>query len=516
MTVAESLWRTVLALASAYVTVTVVGVLTNPLKNIPGPWYSLWTDLVLKYYVIRGEKARYVHALHEKYGPVVRINPEQADICDLTALSQMGRAEFHKTAYYKTMTIDEDNLFNTVDQALHRRQRRLLSGPLSESGLKSVANIVDDKVKLAMKRIDEEMMSNSGGGSNSGAADVFKWAGFMATDVIAELTFGESFQMLEAGRKHQYFRDMESAAPVLALRALFPLVRGLMSLGVPIPGASKAMLMISRLRAGAEDRLERHRRRVEIQEEEENEMGPPMPPTLFAKLHDATGGDKGLTQEEILSNAQLYLVAGSDTTSSALTYIIWNVCQRPDVKAKLLSELRSLPGTSTTTGTSPSGPEIEVKVDYEDLRSAAYLNAVIDETLRLYPSTPAPLPRHVPPEGVALAGHWFPGGSVVSTQAWSFHMDPAIFSEPRRFDPGRWDGATREMRDGFVPFGSGVRICLGLHLAMMELRLATARFFLQYPDAQVSGADGMSDADMEQVSFFIAFPRGKRCLIQGR
>lgn len=51
---------------------------------------------------------------------------------------------------------------------------------------------------------------------------------------------------------------------------------------------------------------------------------------------------------------------------------------------------------------------------------------------------------------------------------------------------------------------------------MMELRLATARFFLQYPDAQVSGADGMSDADMEQVSFFIAFPRGKRCLIQGR
>lgn len=47
---------------------TVVGVITNPLKNIPGPWYSLWTDLVLKYHVIRGEKARYVHALHEKYG----------------------------------------------------------------------------------------------------------------------------------------------------------------------------------------------------------------------------------------------------------------------------------------------------------------------------------------------------------------------------------------------------------------------------------------------------------------
>ncbi|KXJ93702.1 cytochrome P450 [Microdochium bolleyi] len=512
MSVAESLWRTGLALASAYVTVTVVGVLTSPLKNIPGPWYSLWTDLVLKYHILRGQKARYVHALHQQYGPVVRINPEQADICDLAALSQIGRAEFHKTPYYKTMTIDEDNIFNTGDPASHRRQRRLLSGPLSESGLKSVVGIVYGKVKLAMRRIDEEMRSDSG----NGAADVFKWAGFMATDVIAELTFGESFQMLEAGRKHQYFRDMESAAPVLALRVLFPVFRTLMSLGVPIPGASKAMQMISRLRAGAEDRLERYSKRAETQGETTTggDGGAPLLPTLFAKVDEAAGGDKGLTQDEILSNAQLYIVAGSDTTSNALTYVIWNVCKRPEVKARLLSELKSLPGTSVSR---KGDGEVDVDVDYEDLRDATYLNAVIDETLRLYPSTPAPLPRHVPPEGMALAGHWFEGGCVVSTQAWSFHMDPNIFPEPERFDPGRWEkGATKEMRDGFVPFGAGVRICLGMHLAMMEIRLATARFFLQYPDAKVSTADGMSDADMEQIAFFMAFPRGKRCLIQDR
>ncbi|KAH7037110.1 cytochrome P450 [Microdochium trichocladiopsis] len=503
MAIVEGLWRTALALMSAYVTVTVVEVFTNPLRSIPGPWYSLWTDIVLKYYILRGQKARYVQALHQRYGPVVRMSPEQADICDLAALSQIGRAEFHKTAYYKTMTIDEDNVFNTGDPALHRRQRRLLSAPLSESGLKSVVNLVDEKVKLAMQRIDEEMTTGRG----DGAADVMKWTGFMATDTIAELTFGESFQMLEEGRKHQYFRDMESAAPVLALRALFPFFRKMMSLGVPVPGANKAMLMMQRLRAGAEDRLERHRHRVE----EEEARGAPVPtPTLFTKLHDATGGEKGLTQEEILSNAQLYLVAGSDTTSNVLTYVIWNLCKRPEVKEKLLAELRSLPGTQVTAGGA------EIQVDYQELRSAAYLNAVIDETLRLYPSIPAPLPRHVPPEGMALAGHWFPGGTVVSTQAWSFHMDESIFPQPDKFDPERWEKPTKEMREGFVPFGSGVRICLGLHLAMMELRLATARFFLKYPDAKVSDADGMSDADMEQIAFFMAFPKGKRCLIQGR
>lgn len=47
---------------------TVVGVFTNPLRNIPGPWYSLWTDLVLKYHVIKGRKALYVQELHQQYG----------------------------------------------------------------------------------------------------------------------------------------------------------------------------------------------------------------------------------------------------------------------------------------------------------------------------------------------------------------------------------------------------------------------------------------------------------------
>lgn len=257
-------------------------------------------------------------------------------------------------------------------------------------------------------------------------------------------------------QKHQYFRDMESAAPVLALRAILPFFRKLMAMGVPIPGSSKAMLMISRLRSGAEDRLERHRQR---EEEAAAAGGPPSAPTLFTKVHDADGEEKGLVRDELVSNAQLYIVAGSDTTSNALTYVIWNVCKRAEVKTRLLAELRSLSGTHVTVSGFDDNTSVNVQVDYEALRTAPYLNAVIDETLRCYPSTPATLPRHVPAGGMALAGHWFEGGSVVSTQAWSFHMNPEIFPDPEKFDPARWEEGkvTREMREGFVPFGTGVR-----------------------------------------------------------
>jgi hypothetical protein len=57
-------------------------------------------------------------------------------------------------------------------------------------------------------------------------------------------------------------------------------------------------------------------------------------------------------------------------------------------------------------------------------------------------------------------------------------------------------------------------VCIGLHLAQMELRIATAAFFRTYPNAKVSSLDGFGDNDMEQVIYFLMYPRGKRCLIE--
>ena len=65
-----------------------------------------------------------------------------------------------------------------------------------------------------------------------------------------------------------------------------------------------------------------------------------------------------------------------------------------------------------------------------------------------------------------------------------------------------------------MPFGGGARICIGLHLAFMELRYATAGFFRSFPNAVVSTLEGFHDDDVEPISFFLLFPKNKRCLIQ--
>jgi cytochrome P450 len=233
-------------------------------------------------------------------------------------------------------------------------------------------------------------------------------------------------------QRHQYFRDLEDAAPVLALRSLFPFVNRLIRWGVPLPGLKRANLMIQRAKSSAEDRLQRHGMLTA-------DEGTNHKPTLFTKLHAA--GEENLSKEELLSNAQLYIIAGSDTTGNALTWLIWLVCKHPEVKEKLLAELRTVPEP----------------LNYMDLKDLSYLGSVIDESLRLYPPIPSTLLRSVPAKGVELAGYWFEGGTTVSTQAYTLHRDASVFPNPDTFDPSRWDKSTKAMKDAYMAFGAGSR-----------------------------------------------------------
>lgn len=163
------------------------------MSRLPGPWYTKWTSLVKRYHWFFGRQSQYVHALHLKYGPVVRISPDEADICDPKAYKQIytAREVFVKPIWYRILTGSvTETMFNTSDSTYHRRVRRLLSSPLSEASIVSNHAFVDSKARLVVERIRDEM-------SRKGWADVYKWWMFMATDVIGELTFGESFNMLE-------------------------------------------------------------------------------------------------------------------------------------------------------------------------------------------------------------------------------------------------------------------------------------------------------------------------------
>lgn len=137
---------------------------------------------------------------------------------------------------------------------------------------------------------------------------------------------------------------------------------------------------------------------------------------LFGQmLAMADSQDKAtLTESDVCDEASNLILAGSDTTAVTLTYLIWAVLKRPELRQELEDEVAGLSQDLT----------------FEELSRARLLNSVIEETLRLHSAAPSGLPRTVPSTGVEMLGYSLPGGTVVSTQAYTIHRDPTIFPNP--------------------------------------------------------------------------------------
>jgi cytochrome P450 len=130
-------------------------------------------------------------------GKAVRISPHEVNFSSLTAAKRIHAfvRPFPKARLYDALAKGggAEDVLSTRDFDVHARHRRLLASGLSETWLKKAEHILRERATLAVERIGQEMKQHD-------AADVMKWWLFFATDVIGELTFGDSFRMLEQGK----------------------------------------------------------------------------------------------------------------------------------------------------------------------------------------------------------------------------------------------------------------------------------------------------------------------------
>ncbi|KAF9869419.1 cytochrome P450 [Colletotrichum karsti] len=422
----------------------------------------------------------YVHSLHHRYGPIVRISPTEVAVADpegFNAIHKIGSG-FLKGPWYSTVTVGvEPGIFAMVNPKEHAARRKLFARAFTSASLRlNWEPVVRQKVERAVERIKTDALT--------GKADVLKWWTLMTTDVIAHLSFGESFDMLELGEKNSYIKALESVFIMGTLREELPLVymlaRWLPMESVQSVLRAQAVVDAHAVKAAANLRQNGHSA------------------NLFGNmLAECEVGEKSdLTPEKVQAEAGNLIVAGSDTTSVTLTYLVWAVLKRPSLQARLEDELA----------------EVGDGFDDATLEKQPLLNAVIDETLRLYGAAPGNLPRSVPPQGATLGGFFIPRGTVVETQAYTLHRHPSIFPDPLRFNESRFLDETslsRLQKQLYSPFGAGTRVCIGLHLARMELRLATAVFFRSCRGVRL--ADNMTDDMMEMQNFFLISPAAHHC-----
>lgn len=179
---------------------------------------------------------------------------------------------------------------------------------------------------------------------------------------------------------------------------------------------------------------------------------------LLTAKNDETG--QGMDDRLIRDQVITLLLAGYETTASALTWTIYLLSQHPEVMGALQAEVSEVLGGN--------------KPGYTDLPRLDYTRMVFEESLRLYPPAWV-LGRKVISDD-ELGDFIIPADTILAISPYTLHRHPQFWERPDVFDPMRFtkDNAARQDRFAYIPFGAGPRKCIGNNLAMLEAQLALA------------------------------------------
>lgn len=182
---------------------------------------------------------------------------------------------------------------------------------------------------------------------------------------------------------------------------------------------------------------------------------------------------KSLTDKEILAQAIMFLAAGYETTATTIVFTAFNLAHYQECQKTLRDEIDQVL------------EENNGEINYDTIGKMSYLEAVVNETLRLYPPA-ARIDRvcsadyeYADPEtGLSIK---IPKGQIVAASIWSIHHDPANYPEPEKFNPDRFtDRSNKIENEKYIPFGNGPRNCIAMRFALMEAKLLIAKILCRF------------------------------------
>ncbi|KAK6334102.1 hypothetical protein TWF696_002604 [Orbilia brochopaga] len=463
----------------------------SSLSKVPGPWYCAISRFWLAKVSLQGRRIFAVHELHLKYGPYVRIAPNEVSVSDIDSVKQIHSSHnnFSKPLWYADVANGVKSAFAIVDCEAHKARRKAYGTVYSNTNMSLLEPVIRKHISVCVGKIKRDL--------NHGPVDILRWFRFMAADIVAELCYGKDMDMLNKEAVNPIVEDLTILLTIGGIRAEIPglnVLESLISL-IPHPTIKFITGCSKRIFDYSDDVLSEFQEK--IKEDRDNSLGP----FLFTKLINNMNNlneKYRLNFDEIRHESTANLIAGSDTISTTGTYIIWAILKHPNVRKKLEDELKTLAGEITDA----------------KLQQLPYLKLVTKEALRLYGAGPGGMPRIVPPGGWRLGPYYFSGGTGVSSQGYTQHREAAVFEDPYAFRPERWLNPTKEMEAHMVPWGGASRTCPGQNLAMIELRLIAALFLKECPDSVL--AESCTDESMEFINYFNIKPSRNKCEVRKR
>ncbi|KAJ3539059.1 hypothetical protein NM688_g6420 [Phlebia brevispora] len=423
----------------------------HPLASYPGPVLLKISKLRMVWIVKTGKRHLYIRRLHQIYGDVVRIGPNEISICDASIVPRvLGSSGLPKGPSWdgRGMYQEVPSLTNCRDPQYHAQRRKPWDRAFNSAALREYKPRI---IKRVTQLVD-------GMSKQEGPVDLAQWLSFFTYDFMGDMIYGGGTEMMRDGDRDGLWKIVRDG---LEVSIVFDTIPWLSYYVKWIPGTGKDLKRLHKMAFG--------RTRARFQ------SGSAVKDVFYYLSNEDHAADKSPPESVVVSDGVTAVIAGSDTTAGVLSNTFYLLLCHPDKYARLEAEVDQFYPPEEDSLNDIHHPEM------------VYMEAVLNEALRLFPALPSGSQRSpAPGKGDRMVGKYFvPNGTQVRLHPYTMQRDARNFTDPDTFWPERWLIASghSEYEDqhavagkiihntgAFIPFSFGPNNCAGKSLAMQEMR----------------------------------------------
>ena len=500
----------------------------SPLWKVPGPYLHRISRIPSLHYQRTHSWGERVYNLHKQYGNIVILSPNEISVNGSDKfVNDIYLRNFPKSRFYANYTNhgDKDNIFATLTNDKHLKYKKMIiklysksnvmarEGPLRRIITKTTQRLIDVVRKSSVTGEAPDLLSirpefnphakgftspnwfNKLKRKQNLGIEVYTLFGCVAMDVVSRFELGEEngLDLLLHPEERSIVAKHRQVAGMGFWTTLMPQFWEIAASKLVMSALKDITQFQLSLYADAEARLEKEEDQPEMNENKrDNQQGKEFeelkerrerkrsnPTTLEAlKKH-------GFFGNEAYSFLTDNLFAGHETTATMLCYFTYEL-SRPahlHIQSRLKEEL-------VNTFGKPKGPT-DIIEDLEKVDSLPFLDAVFTEITRVHASIPGAEPRVVDKKPYMVDDISIPPGTIISCLPFALHRETSVFFDPNKFLPERWLPHYGELESEFktrirqqhkfmMPFGKGIRMCLGMNVAVIEMKMVIANLYWHF------------------------------------
>jgi len=346
------------------------------------------------------------------------------------------------------------------DEAEHGQAARVLLPAFSMDGMKQYYDIILDCTRVLCTRFAE------GQGS---AVDIHPVMSTYTFEVIGRVGFGHTFDAITKPEECVFLRNFECLSNIQSRvkESSFKISQLVMGL---ITGDLRELRRCAQAIKGEVTAILAERKKALEQCPVTGGTGACPVKDMATRMLTVPDPETNelLSEGVVASNTMTFLVAGHDSTSTAITMLMYHVASHPEVEQRVFNEVSRVVGDQPLT--------------WDMLGKLVYCTQVVKENLRLFPPAPHFIKVSPPERETTLGKYRIPAGSALLISTFALHYNPSVYEDPHAFKPERWEGEEAAKRSPYawLPFSYGKRACIGMQLSLIEQRVALVELVRTY------------------------------------